>query len=112
MTKLVTLLALVVLPSLAQQANWTGSYQPCLNTAELKKTRHMIIGVRYDVADPVVARQFDRAFDFWSTLLDAEFFDEHSTSCAVAIVDATKAVLNKTGVVARAQLPDRSDFHG
>jgi hypothetical protein len=72
----------------------------------------MRIGVRYDLADPVVARQFHRAFDFWSTLLDAEFYDEQSASCAVAIVDGSKAVLNKTGVVARAQLPDRLEFYG
>jgi hypothetical protein len=72
----------------------------------------MWIGVRYDGADPVVARQFHRAFGFWSTLLYTEFYDEHSTSCAIAIVDGSKAVLSKPGVVARAQLPDRSEFYG
>ena len=64
MTKFLTLLALFVLPSFAQQANWTGPYHPCSNSAELKKSGHMSIGVRYDVADPVIARQFHRAFDF------------------------------------------------
>jgi hypothetical protein len=112
MTKLLSLLALSAVSAFAQPANWTGPYRPCFNSAELKRTGHLSICVRYEIADPVVARQFHRAFDFWSKLLDADFYDEDSTSCAIAIVDGSKAVLNETGVVARAQLPDRSEFHG
>jgi hypothetical protein len=112
MTRFLSLFALFVASSLARQANWTGPYRPCLNSAELKKTGHMRVGVRYDISDRFTIQQFHRAFDFWSKLLDVEFYDEQSTSCAAAILDGTKAVLNKTDIVARAQLPDRSEFHG
>ena len=42
-TRFLTLLAFFVLTSLAQpgKANWTGPYQPCLNSAELKSTGDM-----------------------------------------------------------------------
>ena len=72
----------------------------------------MRIGVRYDISDRLVIQQFHRAFDFWSRLLDAEFYDEPSTSCAIAIVEGSKAVLKKTNIVARAQFPDRLKFYG
>jgi hypothetical protein len=48
----------------AQPANWTGPYEPCRNSAELKGTEHLHIGVRYDVSDPVVIQQFHEAFEF------------------------------------------------
>jgi Matrixin len=112
-TKSLALLALLPFASLAQQANWTGPYRPCLNSAELLKTGHMRIGVRYDISDRVVIQQFHHAFDFWAKLLDADFHDDQSTSCAVAIVDGTKALLpHNRAIVARAQLPDRLDFQG
>lgn len=41
-----------------------------------------------------------------------EFYDEQSTSCAIAIVEGSKAVLKATNIVARAQFPDRLRFHG
>jgi hypothetical protein len=73
----------------------------------------MSIGVRYDISDRVVIQQFHRAFDFWAKLLDAEFHDDQSTSCAIAIVDAGDALLQHIGtIVARAQFPDRLNFHG
>jgi hypothetical protein len=72
----------------------------------------MSVGVRYDVSDEVIIQQFHRAFEFWARILDADFYDEQSHSCAVAVVNATTALLNSSSVVARAQLPDRSDFQG
>jgi hypothetical protein len=72
----------------------------------------MCVGVRYDISDRLIIQQFHRAFNFWSTLLDAEFYDEPSASCTIAIVEGSKAVLNKTNIVARAQFPVRSWFHG
>lgn len=96
----------------ALQSNWVGPYRPCLNSAELKTTEHMSIGVRYDVSNRVVIQQFQQAFKFWTTLLDADFHQEQSTSCAIAVVDGTTAVLTSSAIVARAQLPDRSNFQG
>ena len=95
----------------AQPVNWMGPYEPCRNSAELKGTGHLHIGVRYDVSDPVVIQQFHEAFEFWSKVLDADFYDEQSTACAVAIVEGTNTLLGDL-VVARAQLPDRSNFEG
>lgn len=112
MPKLLGLFVFLALSSFAQQANWTGPYRPCTNSDELRKTGHMTIGVRYDISDPAVISQFHRAFDFWGQLLDADFYDEPSTSCAIAVVNGTRAVLTKRNVVARAQLPDRPNFNG
>src|SRR5690349_10790091 len=113
MTKSLALLALLPLASWARELNWTGPYRPCLNSAELRKTRHMTVGVRYDISDRVVIEQFQRAFDFWANLLDADFHKEQSTSCAIAIVDGTDSIiLPNSAIIARAQLPDRSNFQG
>jgi hypothetical protein len=112
-TKSLALLLLLPFASLGQQANWTGPYRPCLNSIELRKAGHMSIGVRYDISDPVIIQQFHRAIDFWAKLLDADFHDDQSTSCAIAIVEGSDAVLQHRGtIVARAQLPDRLNFHG
>lgn len=61
----------------------------------------MSIGVRYDISDRVVIQQFHRAFDFWAKLLDADFHDDRSTSCAIAIVEASDALLQHVGTICR-----------
>ena len=106
------LIAFCAVQCLAQQANWTGSYQPCLNSAELNRTGPLKVGVRYDISDRFVIQQFHRAFEFWSKLLDAEFYDEPSAACAIAVIEGTGALLSRPNIVARAQLPDRLNFHG
>jgi len=100
-TKIFFLLPLAAYSAIAEPSNWTGPYKPCLNSAELRKTGHMTIGVRYDVSDRRIIHQFHRAFDFWSNILDAEFHDDPSTSCSIAIVDGTKALLGNRDVVNR-----------
>jgi hypothetical protein len=105
-------LALFALQHPAQQVNWTGPYAQCHNSSELKKTGHLSAGVRYDLADPVIVRQFHEAFEFWARVLDAEFYDDRSNSCAVAIVSGTRELLKNRLTVARAQMPDRSGFEG
>jgi hypothetical protein len=96
---------------LAQPVNWTAAYLPCRNSAELKRTGHLNIGVRYDIADPVVIQEFHEAFAFWSRVLDADFYTDQSSSCAAAIVSATGRLLSAS-MVARAQFPDRGRFGG
>jgi hypothetical protein len=112
MVKLCALFAMLVVPSFAQLANWTGPYEPCLKNNELRKTAHMSVGVRYDIPDAGVVEQFHRAFQFWSTVLNVNFFDEQSTACAVAIVTGTREILHDSTMVARAQLPERPGFQG
>lgn len=111
MFKLCALLVISVLPSLGQ-ANWTGPYNACLNSHELRKAGHMRVGVRYDISNAIIVEQFHQAFDFWATVLDAEFFDEPSASCAIAVVTGTNEILHGRMVVARSQLPDRPNFNG
>jgi hypothetical protein len=111
--QLLILIPLVAVWASAQEANWTGPYEPCYNSAGLKKSGAMSIGVRYDISDRLVIQQFHRAFDFWTQILQADFHDEPSTSCAIAIVDGTQQVLPENrAIVARAQLPGRTNFNG
>ena len=109
--KLRPLLLVFSFSAAAQSVNWTGPYQPCRNSAELKSTGHLHVGVRYDILDPLVIEEFHQAFAFWSRVLDADFYDEQSTACAAAIVDATTQLLGPL-VVARGQLPNRPNFEG
>jgi hypothetical protein len=111
-TRFLSLVALFASVASAQRVNWTGPYEPCLNSSELNKTGHMAIGVRYDVSDRIVIQQFHRAFEFWENLLDAEFHDEPSESCSIAILDGTRALLGSRVVVARAQRPGWLNFNG
>lgn len=95
----------------AEPANWTGPYEPCRNSAELKRTGHLHVGVRYDVSDHFLIQEFEEAFAFWARVLDAEFYRDQSTSCAIAIVEGTPDLLSGLAV-ARSHLPDRSNFQG
>lgn len=112
MIRSLSLLVFLASAAWAQSANWTGPFKPCLNSSELEKTGHMSIGVRYDLSNERIIQQFHRAFEFWENLLDAEFHDEASESCSVAILEGTKALLGNRAVVARAQLPKLPDFQG
>jgi len=95
----------------AQSANWTGPYEPCRNSGELKRWGYLRIGVRYDISDRLMIQEFHKAFAFWAKALDAEFYDDQSTSCAIAIVAGTHDLLSGLAV-ARAHLPDRANFQG
>lgn len=99
------------LPSRAERPNWTGPYERCVNSGELRKIAHLSIGVRYDVPDPLIVEQFHRAFNFWANVLDADFYDEPSASCALAVVQGTEDVL-RGFEVASTQFPDRPNFEG
>lgn len=109
--KLPLLASVLGLSCLAQSPNWTGPYQPCRNSGGLKNSRYLHIGVRYDISDPLIVQQFHQAFAFWAKVLDADFYDDQSTSCAIAIVPATHDQLSGSAV-AHAHLPDRANFQG
>ena len=109
--KLPLLLFALALPCVAQSANWTGPYEPCRNSAELKRSGHLRIGVRYDISDQLVIQEFREAFAFWARVLDAEFYADQSTSCAIAIVEGTPDLVSGL-TVARSHLPDRANFQG
>ena len=113
MLRAVILFTLLALSALAgPKANWSGPYQPCLNSSEFLKSGHMDLGVRYDTSSPVAADALRRALKFWSTVLDMDFHEDASHSCSLALVDATHEILSENNDVARAQFTDWSNFQG
>ena len=95
----------------ARSANWSGKYSPCERHSELLEKRHLKLGVRFSTSNPRLAAEFARALDFWATVLDMEWREDNSRSCAIQIVDGRPDLFNQ-GQVARAQLPDRAAFQG
>ncbi len=94
-----------------RSANWSGEYSPCDRHSELLEKRHLKLGVRFSTSNLRLAAEFARALDFWATVLDMEWREDNSGSCAIQIVDG-RPDLFIPGQVARAQLPDRSAFQG
>jgi hypothetical protein len=105
-----TLLALSALAG--PKANWSGPYQPCLNSTEFLKSGHMDLGVRFDSSSPAAADALRRALKFWSTVIDMDFHEDSSRSCSLALVDATPEILSENNDVARAQFTDWTNFQG
>jgi hypothetical protein len=95
----------------ARSANWSGEYSPCERHSELLEKRHLKLGVRFSTSNPRLAAEFARALDFWATVLDMEWREDDSRSCAIQVVDGRPDLFIQ-GQVARAQLPDRADFQG
>jgi len=71
----------------------------------------MRLGVKISTSNPILARQFRGAMDFWSQVLDMCWHDDPSATCAVQLVDGTPSILKKT-IVARAQFTDWDNFQG
>jgi hypothetical protein len=92
-------------------ANWTGNYSPCDEHAALLERGPMNVGVRFATSDPAVALAFQRALDYWSTVVELDWHEEDSRNCAIQIVDG-RAGLFKPGQTARAQFPERRRFQG
>ena len=113
MHKVLLSLAILVVPALGSpRTNWSGPYQPCFNRNELTKSGHMDLGVRFDTSSPAIAQGLRRALKFWSGILDMDFHEVTSHSCALAVVDATPGILSENNDVARAQFTDWADFQG
>jgi hypothetical protein len=75
--------------------------------------RHVDLGVRISTANPLLARQFASAMEFWTGVLDLEWHAVDSPDCALQLVDGPPALFNSCACLsARSQLPDRPDFQG
>lgn len=76
----------------------------------------MDVGVRISTANPVLAREFALAMDFWTEVLDLEWHEVDSDDCAVELVDGTPQVFDGVSLcgclTARSQFPDRPRFEG
>lgn len=95
--------------------NWTGDYAPCDRHADLLNPDHVDLGVRISTSDAVLAREFERAMDFWTGILDMAWHRVDSAACAIQLVEGTPELFRSeacTCLTARSQLPDRAGFQG
>ena len=112
--RLAALLPALTLPvSFADQrtANWVGDFPPCNQRFELLKREPMNLGVKISTSNPMLAHEFRQSMDFWSRVLDMNWHEDDSNSCAVQLVDGTPAIL-KTSIVARSQFTEWDNFQG
>jgi Matrixin len=96
--------------------NWVGTYAPCAHHADLLNREHMDLGVRISTANAVLEREFKRAMDFWSEVLDIDWYEVASDDCSIQLVDGTPEVFSFDGgcgcAIARSQFPGEPGFQG
>ena len=112
--RIAALLPALTLPvSFADQrtVNWQGDFPPCHQRFELLKRDPMNLGVKISTSNAVLAHQFREALDFWATVVDMNWHEDESDSCAMELVDGTPAIL-KTSIVARSQFTEWDNFQG
>jgi hypothetical protein len=93
------------------ESGWTAPNTICNQHAELLKRDHMELGARIDTANPVLATQFRRALNFWTTVLDMHWHEENSNACSLQLTDA-QGGFPEISFAAQAQHPKSSDFQG
>ena len=96
--------------------NWTGNYPPCNSHQNLVSLEHVDLGVRISTSNPVLARQFEEAMEFWSEIIDFDWHEDDSRTCSIELVDGAPELFESPGsctcVSARSQIPDRQLFQG
>jgi Matrixin len=92
--------------------NWSGQYAPCNRHPDLLNHGHVNLGVRIATANPALARQFERAMEFWRGVVDLDWHEEDSVECSVQLVDGEPDLFDGSGIAARSQFPDRPEFQG
>jgi len=92
-------------------SSWTAPNTICNQHAELLKRDHMELGARIDTANPVLATQFRRALNFWTTVLDMHWHEENSNACSLQLTDA-QGGFPEISLAAQAQDPRSSNFQG
>jgi hypothetical protein len=93
------------------ESSWTAPDTICKQHAELLKRDHMELGVRIGTANPILATQFRRALNFWTTVVDMHWHEENSNACSLQLIDAQPGY-PETSFAAQAQNPKSSDFQG
>jgi Matrixin len=94
-----------------QRSNWSADYSPCDRHSEVLNKTRLNLGVRFSTSNRQLAAECARALDFWATVLDMEWHEDESRSCAIQIVDGGQDLFTP-GQLARAHLPERSGFQG
>lgn len=109
----VLLLASAVPECLAatQPVNWSGAFSPCNNHSEFLKHDFMNLGVHISSSNRTLAREFQKAMDFWANILDMTWHNDNSATCAVQLVDGTPEIL-ADATVARSQFTGWANFQG
>ena len=97
-------------------SNWKGPYAPCNLHGDLLSREHVDLAVKISTSNLDLARQFRRAMDFWSGVLDVDWHEVVSEDCSIQLVDGTPEVFSFgracSCAAARSQLPEESDFQG
>jgi hypothetical protein len=110
--KVFLFLAAVLGTAQAAPPNWTGHFAPCQRHPDLLSPKPVDLGVRISTSNTVLARQFERALEFWTGVVDLRWHPEDSQDCSIQLVDGTPDLFKAAGMAARAQLPDRPGFEG
>ena len=96
--------------------NWEGNYPACAQRDEVRKPGPLNLGVRILSTNTSLAREFQRAMQFWANILELEWHTEDSNACAIELVDGAPELfttLEKCScVTARSQSPDRPGYQG
>lgn len=71
----------------------------------------MNLGVKISTSNPELARAFRSAMNFWSRVVNMDWHEDPSSSCAIQLVDGTPQIL-KNGIVARSQFIEWDNFQG
>lgn len=59
----------------------------CRCYAELRKSGHMELGVRFDAVNPILREQFGHAMDFWAGVLDMDWHPDNTSNCAIRVTE-------------------------
>jgi hypothetical protein len=85
--------------------NWQGNFAPCERRSEVLKRDAMNLGVRISTSNWELATQFKNALSFWAKIIDMTWHQDQTSSCSVALVEGTPAIL-KSPIVARSQFAE------
>ena len=106
----------ITLSTAKASPNWTGAYAPCAHHGDLLNREHVDLGVRISTSNAVLEGEFKRAMDFWSQVLDIDWYEVASEDCSIQLVDGTPEVFAFDGgcacATARSQFPGEPDFQG
>jgi hypothetical protein len=98
--------------SFPEGTNWSRRYPECKNRDELLKKGHMEISVWIATSDPVWAEQQARALNFWSSVLDMNWYPaDKPEDCALAFVDGNPSFMDPE-TIGIAQMPTWKGFQG
>lgn len=95
----------------AQPVNWAGDYAACERRFELLKSGPMTLGVKFSTSNRSIEREFRKAMDFWSSILEMDWHEDNTSNCSINVVDGTPDIL-ANAVIARSQFPEWDNFEG